>query len=107
MKHPHEIEKQIVELLDSYCQQDVDVKPLSNTFFDRIERLKAKAEESKQDEYEHLRQAIRDGKRIEYFNGNEWVLTSSYGEFISTKEYYRIHQSIAFYPLHIPLMSNN
>lgn len=43
-----EAETAFIGLLESHCQQDGAVKPLSNTFFDRIERLKAKAEEAKQ-----------------------------------------------------------
>lgn len=37
-----------VSLLEGHCDRPGAVKPLSNTFFDRIEQLKAKAEEAKQ-----------------------------------------------------------
>jgi putative transcriptional regulator len=43
-----EAETVFVGLLESHCQQDSAVKQLSNTFFDRIEQLKAKAKEAKQ-----------------------------------------------------------
>jgi len=42
-----EVETAFISLLDKHCNQQGAVKPLSNTFFDRIEQLKAKAEEVK------------------------------------------------------------
>lgn len=43
-----EVETAFIGLLEARCAQDGAIKPLSNTFFERIERLKAKAEEAKQ-----------------------------------------------------------
>ena len=37
-----------VKLLEAHCHQEGTVKPLSSTLFDRIERLKIKANEAKQ-----------------------------------------------------------
>jgi hypothetical protein len=42
-----EVETAFISLLDKHCNQQGAVKPLSNTLFDRIEQLKAKAEEVK------------------------------------------------------------
>ena len=39
-----EIEAAFIGLLNKHCDQEGTVKPLSNSFFDRIERLKTKAE---------------------------------------------------------------
>jgi hypothetical protein len=39
-----EVETAFISLLDKHCNQQGAVKPLSNTFFDRIEQLKVKAE---------------------------------------------------------------
>lgn len=48
-KHQEHIETEaaFIGLLNRHCAQEGAVKPLSNSFFDRIERLKAKAEEAK------------------------------------------------------------
>ena len=43
-----EVETAFISLLDKHCNQEGAVKPLSNTFFDRIEQLKVKAEAAKQ-----------------------------------------------------------
>lgn len=43
-----EIETAFINILDKHCNQEGTVKPLSNTFFDRIEQLKVKAEVAKQ-----------------------------------------------------------
>jgi hypothetical protein len=43
-----EVETAFISLLDKHCNQQGAVKPLSNTFFDRIEQLKVKAEAAKQ-----------------------------------------------------------
>lgn len=43
-----EVETAFIGLLEKRCNQEGAIKPLSNTFFDRIERLKAKAEDAKQ-----------------------------------------------------------
>lgn len=43
-----EVETAFISLLDKHCNQEGNVKPLSNTFFDRIEQLKVKAEAAKQ-----------------------------------------------------------
>lgn len=43
-----EVETAFIGFLETRCTQDGAVKPLSNTFFERIERLKEKAEEAKQ-----------------------------------------------------------
>lgn len=43
-----EVETAFINLLDKHCNQEGAVKPLSNTFFDRIEQLKVKAEAAKQ-----------------------------------------------------------
>jgi len=50
LKHQEhiEVETAFISLLDKHCNQEGAVKPLSNTFFDRIERLKVKAEAAKQ-----------------------------------------------------------
>jgi hypothetical protein len=45
-----EVETAFISLLDKHCNQQGAVKPLSNTFFDRIEQLKVKAEASSLDE---------------------------------------------------------
>ena len=43
-----ETEAAFVGLLAGHCDQPGTVKPLPNTFFDRIEQLKAKAEAAQQ-----------------------------------------------------------
>lgn len=43
-----EVETAFISLLNKHCNQQGAVKPLSNTFFDRIELLKVKAEAAKQ-----------------------------------------------------------
>lgn len=47
LNHKHQenvkVEAAFIGLLDKHCDQEGTVKPLSNSFFDRIERLKAKA----------------------------------------------------------------
>lgn len=43
-----EVETAFIGLLEARCNQEGAIKPLSNTFFERIERLKIKAEEAKQ-----------------------------------------------------------
>jgi hypothetical protein len=45
-----EVETAFISLLDKHCNQQGAVKQLSNTFFDRIEQLKVKAEASSLDE---------------------------------------------------------
>jgi len=46
----------------------------------------------KPDEYEHLRRAIRDGKKIEYLkNDGKWEICNSNAEFYEDKDRYRIH----------------
>lgn len=43
-----EVEAAFIGLLDKHCNQEGAVKPLSNSFFDRIEQLKAQALEAKE-----------------------------------------------------------
>lgn len=43
-----EVETAFVGLLEKHCNQEGTVKPLSDTFIERIERLKEKADEAKQ-----------------------------------------------------------
>jgi hypothetical protein len=45
---PQDVETAFVALLENRCNQDGTVKPLSISVFERIERLKAKAEEARQ-----------------------------------------------------------
>jgi hypothetical protein len=52
LNHKHQenvnVEAAFIGLLDKYCDQEDSVKPLSNSFFYRIERLNAKALEAKE-----------------------------------------------------------
>jgi hypothetical protein len=49
LKSPeYEVETAFVSLLEARCSEEGAIKPLSNTFFERIQRLKVKAEEAKQ-----------------------------------------------------------
>jgi hypothetical protein len=41
-------ETAFVALLDDYCHQENAVKPLNNSFFERIEKLKEKAAKAQQ-----------------------------------------------------------
>ncbi len=40
-------ETAFVDLLDNYCRQQNTIKPLSSNLYDRIEQLKAKAQNAK------------------------------------------------------------
>lgn len=83
-----DIEKQIIDLLDSYLQQEGAVKSLSNTFFYRIEWLKNKAKKEKQKKFEHITHAFKKSKKIEELQKNgEWerlsdvIYRMSYNDF--------------------------
>lgn len=42
----HQTETAFVSLLDNYCSQENVIKPLSSSLYDRIEQLKAKAQQA-------------------------------------------------------------
>lgn len=43
-----DVEAAFIDLLETHCAREGTVKPLATSFFERIERLKAKAEAAKQ-----------------------------------------------------------
>lgn len=48
MDTAQDVETAFVDLLENRCNQDNTVTPLSTAVFERIERLKAKADEARQ-----------------------------------------------------------
>lgn len=96
MKHPHaSVIKQWLE----DTTQEIETMLLSPTEFERIsiDELINDSEgtlyvriKPKPDEYEHLRQAIRDGKKIELKTSIGWEIQPS-PTFSFTVDRYRIH----------------